>query len=144
MSDPLPSPVSVATPEGWSVSALHDPFEAHVGPLFERMDATGNRIFGFIPDERHVNEYGIVHEGMMMTFADAFLGGAANRGAGGDCVTLSMQASFLSGAKAGDLIECRTQLDRKTRAIVFVSARFSVGNEDVMTATSLWKVLGQR
>lgn len=144
MKEPLPSPVTVATPEGWSDVQLHDPFEAHVGPLFERIDGDGTRVFGFIADERHVNEYGIVHEGMMLTFADAFLGGAAHRGAASDCVTLSMQASFLSDAKAGDLIECHTQLDRKTRAIVFVSARFSVGDEDVMTATSLWKVLGQR
>ncbi|MDP1626525.1 PaaI family thioesterase [Parvibaculum sp.] len=145
MKEPLPSPVTVTPPEGWRISELHDPFEAYVGPLFEREDADGTRIFGFIADERHVNERGAVHEGMMMTFADAFLGGAANRGADGkSCVTLSLQASFLADAKAGDLIECRTKLDRKTRAIVFVSARFSVGDDDVMTATSLWKVLGER
>ncbi|ABS62114.1 thioesterase superfamily protein [Parvibaculum lavamentivorans DS-1] len=145
MSDPLPSPVEVATPEGWRISELHDPFEAYVGPLFEREDADGARIFAFIADERYVNEQGIVHEGMMMTFADAFLGSAANRGAEGkSCVTLSLQASFLGEPKAGALIECHTKLERKTRAIIFVSARFCAGGEDVMTATSLWKVLGER
>jgi hypothetical protein len=40
--------------------------------------------------------------------------------------------------------DCRTQVDRVTRAIVFVSGRFSVHGEDAMTITSLWKVLGQR
>ncbi|MBX3492804.1 MAG: PaaI family thioesterase [Parvibaculum sp.] len=144
MSDPLPSPVNVTPPEGWRVSALHDPFEAYVGPLFERTDADGARLFSFIADARHVDETGAVHEGMLMTFADAFLGGAANRAAGGDCVTLSMQASFLAEAHADDLIECRTQVDRVTRAVVFVSGRFSVGGADVATATSLWKVLGAR
>lgn len=144
MSSGLPSPVTVAPPEGFALSVLHDPFEAHVGPLFEKTEADGARIFSFIADARHVNETGAVHEGMMMTFADAFLGGAANRAAGGDCVTLSMQASFLAEARVGDVIECRTQIDRITRAIVFVSGRFSVGGDDVMTATSLWKVLGAR
>ncbi|MDP2123120.1 MAG: PaaI family thioesterase [Parvibaculum sp.] len=144
MSDPLASPVSVAPPEGWSVSALHDPFEAYVGPLFERTEADGSRIFSFIAGARHVDEAGAVHEGMLMTFADAFLGGAANRAAQGDCVTLSMQASFLADAHVGDIIECRTQIDRITRTIVFVSGRFSVAGDDVMTATSLWKVLGAR
>ena len=144
MSEPLPSPVSVAPPEGWRVSALHDPFEAYVGPLFERTEADGSRIFSFIADARHVDETGAVHEGMLMTFADAFLGGAANRAGGGDCVTLSMQASFLAEAHVGDVIECRTKVDRVTRAVVFVSGRFSVGGADVATATSLWKVLGAR
>lgn len=144
MRVPLPSPVDVAAPEGWQAVDLHDPFEAHMGPLFERMDEAGTGIFGFIADERHVNAEGAVHEGMMLTFADAFLGGAAHRGAGKSCVTLSMQGSFLSPARLGDLIECRTRLERKTRAIIFVSGRFSVGDEDVMTVTSLWKVLGER
>lgn len=144
MRTPIPSPVDVDAPKGWKLSVLHDPFEAHVGPLFER-EENGERIFGFFADERHLDGEGAVHEGMLMTFADAFLGSAAHKGAGGrSCVTLSLQASFLNEAKAGDFIECRTRVDRTTRAIIFVSARFSVGEEDVMTATSLWKVLGER
>ncbi len=144
MRTPLPSPVTVAAPPGWRLSSLHDPFEAHVGPMFER-EENGERIFGFFADERHLDENGAVHEGMLMTFADAFLGSAAHRGAGGrSCVTLSLQASFLAEAKAGDFIECRTRIDKTTRAIIFVSANFSAGGEDVMTATSLWKVLGER
>lgn len=144
MSAPLPSPAHVAPPEGWRACELHDPFEAYVGPLFER-EEEGERIFGFIVDERHVNESGTVHEGMMMTFADAFLGSAAHRGAENkSCVTLSLQASFLAAPGIGAFIECRTKLERKTRAIIFVSGRFSAGGEDAMTATSLWKVLGER
>lgn len=145
MSPGLPSPMIVAPPKGWSTVVLHDPFEAYVGPLFERLDDDGARVFGFLADKRHVNDSGAVHEGMMMTFADAFLGGAAHRGADERlCVTLSLQTSFLGDAHAGDLIECRTKLERKTRAIIFVSGRFSVRDEDIMTATSLWKVLGER
>lgn len=144
MRRPIPSPVDVAPPEGWRTNMPHDPFEAYVGPLFER-EENGERIFGFFADERHLDDQGAVHEGMLMTFADAFLGTAAHKGADGrSCVTLSLQASFLTEAKAGDFIECRTKLERKTRAIMFVSARFSVRGEDVMTATSLWKVLGER
>jgi acyl-coenzyme A thioesterase PaaI-like protein len=101
MSTGLPSPVSVAPPEGFALSVLHDPFEAYVGPLFERTEADGSRIFSFIVDERHVDETGAVHEGMMMTFADAFVGSAANRAAGANAVTLSMQASFLGSARVG-------------------------------------------
>lgn len=144
MRRPIPSPVDVAPPDGWRQCELHDPFEAHVGPLFER-EENGERIFGFFADERHLDDQGAVHEGMLMTFADAFLGSAAHRGSGGKgCVTLSLQASFLEDAKEGDFIVCRARVDRATRAIIFVSAHFSTDEKDVMTATSLWKVLGER
>jgi acyl-coenzyme A thioesterase PaaI-like protein len=141
----LASPVEAAPPAGFVAIDLFDPFEAHVGPLFERIEADGTRVAAFRVDERHVREDGTAHEGMMMTFADAFMGGAAWRGTQGrSCVTLSMQTSYPGEARLGDIVECRTRLDHRTRAIVFISARFSVAGEDVMTATSLWKVLGER
>ena len=83
------------------------------------------------------------HGGMLMTFADAFLGSAAHHGSGGKtCVTLSMQASYLGLPKLGDLVEVVPELDHRTRAILFVSGSFFVGDQPVMRATSLWKVLG--
>lgn len=140
----IPSPVEVAAPQGFTAQELHDPFEALMGPLFEREEADGARVSAFIADERHLRADGSVHEGMMMTFADAFLGGAAWRGAGGKpCVTMSLQASFLGQVQRGDIIECRTKVEKKTRAVMFVSGAFTVGGEPVMTATSLWKVLGE-
>ena len=142
---PLPCPRDVAAPAGFEAQDLHDPFEAHMGPLFERVNADGTRISAFVADERHLNAEGIVHEGMMMTFADAFLGGAAWRGSGGKpCVTMSLQASFLGEARLGDVVECRTKVEKQTRSVMFVSASFTVAGEPVMTATSLWKVLGER
>lgn len=142
---PIPSPVTVTPPPGFAAQELHDPFEAHMGPLFERYEADGERVSAFIADERHLREDGTVHEGMMMTFADAFLGGAAWRGSGGKpCVTMSLQASFLADVPRGATIECRTRVEKRTRSVMFVSASFTVGGEQVMTATSLWKVLGER
>lgn len=140
-----PSPVDVTAPAGFVAQELHDPFEALVGPLFERSETDGSFVYAFIADERHMHEDGTVHEGMMMTFADAFLGSGAHRGSGGkSCVTMSLQASFLASVRQGDLIECRTKVEKKTRSVMFVSASFSVKDEQVMTATSLWKVLGER
>ena len=142
---PLPASRDVSAPEGFEAQDLHDPFEAHMGPLFERVNADGARVAAFIADERHLDAEGCVHEGMMMTFADALLGGAAWRGSGGKpCVTMSLQACFLSTARLGDVIECRTKVEKQTRTVMFVSASFTVEGEPVMTATSLWKVLGER
>lgn len=141
---PLPSPVEVAAPEGYVRIALFDPFEAHMGPLFERIEGDA-RVSAFRVDERHVRSDGTAHEGMLMTAADAFMGGTAWRGSGGKpCVTLSMQTSYLDDVDLGDVVECRAKVEHRTRAIIFVSAAFTVAGKPVMTATSLWKVLGER
>lgn len=142
---PLKASAEVPAPEGFAPVELFDPFEAHVGPFFERVEEDGTRIASFRVDARHVREDGTAHEGMMLTFADAFMGGAAWRGVEDrPCVTLSLQASLLGDARLGDIVICRAKMDHKTRAIVFVSATFSVGEEMVMTGTSLFKILGER
>lgn len=141
----IASPVEVPTPEGFGPVALRDPFEAFLGPFFARTDGDGVRTYAFVADKRHVNEHGCVHEGMLMTFADAFLGTEAWRASGGrPCVTLSMQTSYQGEARAGDLVVCHSRLEHTTRSILFISGRFMVGDRLVMTASTLWKVLGEK
>lgn len=144
-SGPLKPFLDAPAPEGFAHVELFDPFEAFVGPFFERFEEDGTRVAAFRIDERHVRDDGTAHEGMMLTFADAFLGGAAWQAKDGrPCVTLSLQASILADAKLGDIVTCRAKADHQTRAIVFVSASFWVGADKIMTATSLFKVLGER
>jgi acyl-coenzyme A thioesterase PaaI-like protein len=136
---------AATAPEGFTPQNLIDPFERFVGPLFDR-DEDGQRVVAFRVDERHLGPDGVhVHEGQLMTFADASLGCTAywdNDHV--PCVTLSMQVSFLSFPKLGDLVECRARFTRKTRSVLFVEGDFTVAGEPVMTATSLWKVLGAK
>ncbi|MDE1174942.1 MAG: PaaI family thioesterase [Parvibaculaceae bacterium] len=137
--------VDVPAPEGFGPVTLRDPFEAFVGPFFERTGEDGSRTHAFLVDERHARADGSLHEGMLMTFADAFLGSMAWQGSGGRiCVTLSMQTSYQDEARLGDLVICRAKLDHKTRSILFVSGQFMVGDRLIMTATSLWKVVGEK
>jgi acyl-coenzyme A thioesterase PaaI-like protein len=134
-----------APPPGFTAAEPHDAFEAHVGPLFERAGPDGERIAAFRVHARHLRPDGAVHEGMMMTFADSCMRGTAWRAAGGrPCVTLSMQTSFPGDAREGALVECRTYVERGTRAIIFVSATLMADGMALMTATSLWKVLGEK
>lgn len=135
----------MSAPEGFFSQELVDPFEKFVGPLFER-DADGQRIIAFRVDERHLSVDGChVHEGQMMTFADACLGCTAYWDNDHmPCVTLSLQASFLSFPKLGELVECRARFTHKTRSILFVEGVFTVADAPVMTATSLWKILGSK
>ena len=141
---PLEPARAVAAPEGWSHAPQFDPFEAYLGPFFERW-VKGAHEFALLLDDRHLNAKDVAHGGALMTFADAVLGycvwDATERA---PCVTVSQQTNFLSAALAGELVACRPLVIRKTREIVFVRGDFNVGPRAVFTATSIWKVFANR
>ena len=135
--------MAASPPPGFTETHLIDPFELHVGPVFEQGEK-GARRFAFIIDERHVNMRGVIHGGMLMTFADAALGQAAWDACDhANCVTLNMQTQFLAPAKSGDLVEVAPVLTRRTRSLIFLRGDFTVGGEAIFTASSVWKILGQ-
>lgn len=133
----------MSAPEGYRETVLADPFEIHIGPVYERGIAP-HKTFALLIDKRHVNMRGIIHGGMLMTFADAALGQAVwdftDRA---PSVTLNMQSQFLKPAKEGDLIEVAPALVRKTRSLVFMRGDFQVRGETVFAVTSVWKLLGK-
>lgn len=134
---------SVSPLAGFVETKLVDPFEIHVGPVFDS-GKIGARRYAFRVDERHVNMRGILHGGMLMTFADMTLGQAVwDVTDNAPCVTLNMQTQFLKSAKAGDLVEVTPELVRRTRALLFMRGDFTVGGEIIFTAASVWKLLGQ-
>lgn len=129
-------------PSGFTETRLIDPFERHVGPVFEQGEK-GSRRFGFRIDTRHVNMRGIVHGGMLMTFADAALGQAAWDACDhADCVTLNMQSQFLAPAKEGDWVEVAPVLTRRTRSLMFLRGDFTVNGAPIFSVSSVWKILG--
>lgn len=135
--------MAATPPPGFMQTLLIDPFEIHVGPIFER-GLKGTRRFAFLIDERHINMRGIIHGGMLMTFADAALGQAAWDACDhANCVTLNMHSQFLAPAKAGDLVEVAPVLTRRTRSLIFLRGDFTVRDEVIFTVSSVWKILGQ-
>ena len=143
----------VDPPEGYTEIDLIEPYEALLGPMFEKrlpepgpdLEGEGNWSYAFYVDERHLNWSDNCHGGMLLSFADAVLGAAAWRcDRTGPCVTLSTQASFLSSGKLGDLVEVRPEIVRKTRDILFVRGDFEVDGLALLTVTSLWKVIGPK
>jgi len=133
----------MSAPPGYRETKLVDPFEIFMGPVYEKIE-NGERRFALVVDERHVNGRGILHGGMLMTFADCTLGAKAwdltNNAA---CVTLNMQSQFLKPARAGDLVEVKPELVRRTRALLFLRGDFTVAGETIFTASSVWKLLGR-
>jgi uncharacterized protein (TIGR00369 family) len=121
---------------------LVDPFEVHVGPVFEKSTQNG-RYFAILIGANHINRRGILHGGMLATFADLALGAAAMDAApGATCVTLSMQMQYLKSARAGDIVKVRPRLLRRTRTLLFIRGDFAVADDVIFVAMSTWKLLG--
>jgi uncharacterized protein (TIGR00369 family) len=131
-----------APPPGFTQTRLVDPFELHVGPVFEQGEK-GARRFAFQIDARHVNMRGVIHGGMLMTFADAALGQAAWDACDhAACVTLNMQSQFLAPAMEGDWIEVLPVLTRRTKSLIFLRGDFTVKGAPIFSVQSVWKILG--
>jgi len=80
----------------------------------------------------------------MLTFADLALGGAAADAAdGGFAVTLGMQTQFLKPAQLGDIVTVRPQILRRTGGLIFIRGDFTVEDQTIFSANSVWKVLGR-
>lgn len=137
---PLPPIRNVPAPAGWRAAEQFDPFEAYLGPYFERM-VEGGREFAFIIDDRHVNAQGVTHGGALLTFADAALGyalwDATDRA---PCVTISQQSQFMAASGSGDLVTCKPELVRKAREIVFIRGDFRVDARVIFTASAVWRI----
>lgn len=130
-------------PPGYRVCDMPDgPFTAPLGPLFIREDGAG---FAFRATERHCNAGGVMHGGMLMTFADQTLGLTVQRAVGTiEVATVSLNCDLLDGARPGELVEGEATVTRITRSIVFVRGSVCCGERVVLTASGLWKRLQLR
>jgi acyl-coenzyme A thioesterase PaaI-like protein len=113
-----------------------------VGPLWQRGEG-GDLRFGFRAEEKHLNRRGVVHGGMVMTFADQALGLAAREINGGlPQATIQLDTQFIAPVEVDDFVEVSPQLVRRTRSILFMRGTLLVGERTVASAQGIWKVIG--
>lgn len=139
MNKPVPTPSDV--PDGYEV-AEDQAFNSHVGPFFLRTQDEG--VHGLFPVRAyHLNRGGVVHGGMLMTFADMIMGRAAHDAIPDRrCATVSLNCDFVASAKLDDWVRGTARVVRRTRAILFVTGELHTDERPILTASGLWKVLG--
>ncbi len=131
-------------PDGFTPIEHSASFGRYTGPFYDGQDEAGF-VRAFRPDERHGNSLGMVHGGMLMTFADIVLARAVREVATGrPFVTLRMTTDFVTPARTGDWVEGRARVTRQARGVVFVRGRLTVGNRLVLKADGLFRVLTPR
>ena len=141
-----PAVSDIAMPAGYSEALpLVDPFEAYSFQSFRRTNADGSVTYALPTDARHDNSAGVIHGGLLMTFADSVLGYCAWSACPPNswCVTVSQSSSFLRAGRVGDLIEVTPVVTRATRTMIFTRGEFLVAGEPIFQAASIWKVAGK-
>ena len=125
---------------GWKARTL-DGFIGSVGPLWTRRESD-SWAYGFVATSQHINPAGIVHGGLLMTLIDHALSAIAWEDAGRrPCVTIQIDARFLTAVRPQILIEARGRVVRRTATLSFVEGNLTVGAEVAMTASAILKIL---
>jgi len=139
-------PLQETPPEGYETYFTRGGFAPYVGPVFRKLGGEGgNHTYLFTPRTHHMNAGGAVHGGMMMTLADMTMGGsvrtlleAAPSG------TISLNCDFVGPGREGSPVTIVTEVTRRTRTIVFMQATITQDGRTLMTASGIWKVLGEK
>jgi uncharacterized protein (TIGR00369 family) len=124
---------------GWERVKAHN-FGELIGPVWRR----GDGLFGILTADKHRNHRGIVHGGMLMSFADQAMGMTGRRATGDKPhATIEMNIQFVGSVQLGDFVEARCEVVRKTRSVLFMRSTLVVGERTVATASGIWKILGE-
>jgi acyl-coenzyme A thioesterase PaaI-like protein len=128
---------------GWKPMPLEG-YPALVGPYWVRRAEGGDGWrFGFLAEPRHRNDGGVVHGGMLMSFADDFLGMTVWQAAGRKpCTTVHLSTHFIAPVRLGDFVEGEAEILRATRTVVFVRGVLRVADRTCVAADGVWKILG--
>jgi len=125
-------------PEGFRKIERLSPFNALVGPLYERRDGDAVSI-GLAIEAKHTNSRGICHGGVLATLADLALGYAmlAKSGDKG-FVTAHLAVDYAGAAKAGDWIESRVEIQRVGSRLAFANCYLMSGDQPIVRASGIF------
>ena len=128
---------------GWRPRELPG-FIGLCGPLWTRKDGD-TWLYGLLPDAGHLNPAGVVHGGALLTLMDHAMSAVAweacERQA---CVTLDLSTQFLAAVRAGQGVEARAEVVRRTRQLVFMSGQLTVDGEPVLRGQAILKIVAGR
>ena len=126
-------------PEGFNRIERLSPFNAMLGPLYERRDGDAVSI-GLMIEDKHTNSRGICHGGALATLADLALGYAmlAKSGDSGSFLTAHLSVDYAGAAKVGDWIESKVEIQRVGARMAFANCYLMVDNRPIVRASAIF------
>jgi uncharacterized protein (TIGR00369 family) len=93
-------------------------------------------------EPHHVNAWNLAHGGVLATMAEIGTAQAGWDPAGQPCVAIDLTVQFIGAPKLGDVLEVCGTVTRRTRSLVFTTARAEVAGAPMFVATSIQKIIG--
>ncbi|WP_164516688.1 PaaI family thioesterase [Minwuia thermotolerans] len=134
----------IRPPEGFVEMGRSGPFAADNGPFYVRGRAGGGFDYGFVAEPRHENPNGIVHGGMLIAFADHFLGHAVVSATGQTCATVNLTTDYLASARTPSWIQGEAEIVSRSRSMVFLRALVSCGDTRLLSVSSVYRIFEPR
>lgn len=115
------------------------PFNALVGPLYERRDRDAVSI-GLQIEQKHTNSRGICHGGVLATLADLALGYSmlARSGDRGSFLTAHLAVDYAGAAKAGDWLESKVEIQRVGARLAFANCYLVANGKPIVRASAIF------
>ena len=126
-------------PDGFSKIERLSPFNALVGPLYQRRDGDAVSI-GLQIEQKHTNSRGICHGGVLATLADLALGYAmlARSGDKGSFLTAHLAVDYAGAAKAGDWLESKVEIQRVGARLAFANCYLVANGKPIVRASAIF------
>ena len=132
-------------PDGFRAISRLSPFNALVGPLYERR--RGDEVsIGLRIEEKHSNSRGICHGGLLATVADLALGYVmlARTGGKGGFVTANLSVDYAGAAHIGDWIESQVEVQRMGSRLAFANCYLVCGESRIVRASAIFALGGKK
>jgi acyl-coenzyme A thioesterase PaaI-like protein len=117
-------------------------FPGLCGPVHYRRLDNGGFLNGFQSRTIHDNTNGIVHGGVLFTFADDIIGRAASGISRRYATTVAMNVEYLSAGPLDAWIEGTTEVTHMDDSFAFIRARVYCGERTILTADGICRLLG--
>lgn len=125
--------------DGFRTWGSTDPFEDTIGPFYFRQESDGSYRCAFVSEHKHLNGGGMLHGGLLMSFADFALFVFARDHLEGMAVTVGFNSEFVSAGPEGALVEATGEVTKATRSLLFVRGKIFSGSSTIMTFSGILK-----
>jgi len=138
-----PSPAPDPAAAGWTALPVSgSPFVRELGQLWSRRDTDGDIQLGFVTNASHANLHGIIHGGVMLTFADYTIGAIGARLTGNpNAVTIDLNMQFLSSTQIGEFVAGSGRILRQTKSFLFLEGEMHGPDRQIAAFTGVWKTI---
>ena len=114
-------------------------FMGVAGPLWSRREG-GSWAYGLLLAHSHLNPAGVAHGGALLTLIDHVMSTVAWEASGRTpCLTLQLDTQLLAPARAGQFVEARAQVVRRTHSLLFMQGSVTLDDAPILVAQAILK-----